>query len=53
VLEFERGGGLRCVLNLGPDPVPLDGEPLLASVPLEGGALPVDAAAWLPPRSAG
>ena len=47
VLEFERGGGLRCVLNLGPDPVPLPGQPLLASVRVEGGALPADAAAWL------
>jgi alpha-glucosidase len=47
VLDFERGGRLRCVVNLGPALVPLPGEPLLASVPLEDGALPADAAAWV------
>jgi alpha-glucosidase len=49
VLEFERGAGLRCVVNLGADAVPLgpDGRVLLASVELDGRNLPGDAAVWL------
>ena len=49
VLDFERGGGLRCVVNLGPDDVSLDPgwEVLLTSVPIQGRLLPADAAAWL------
>jgi alpha-glucosidase len=48
VLDFQRGTGLRCVLNLSPAPVPIDSSRvLLSSVPLEGEELPPDAAAWL------
>ncbi|MEO3871759.1 glycoside hydrolase family 13 protein [Nonomuraea sp. B12E4] len=48
VLAFTRDSGLTCVTNLGPEPVPLPaGEVLLASGPLEGGALPSDTTAWL------
>ncbi|WP_194819015.1 glycoside hydrolase family 13 protein [Nocardia sp. XZ_19_385] len=47
-LQFRRPGGLICVLNTSPDPIPLPaGEFLLASVPLELGHLPTNAAAWL------
>lgn len=50
VLDFERGQGVRCVVNFSGDPVVLDGDAvLLSSVPLERGALPRDAAAWLRP----
>ena len=49
VLDFARGRGLRCVVNLGAAAVPLppDADVLLASVPLDGAALPPDAAVWL------
>jgi alpha-glucosidase len=49
VVEFERGGGLRCVVNLGADAVPLGpgGRVLLASVELDGRNLPRDAAVWV------
>ncbi len=48
VLDFDRGDGLRCVVNLGRDDVVLDAghRLLLASVPLDGTRLPRDAAAW-------
>jgi alpha-glucosidase len=49
VLDFRRDGGLRCLVNIGPDPLPVPagaGEPVLASAPLVDGALAVDAAAW-------
>ncbi|GAB2675917.1 glycoside hydrolase family 13 protein [Nocardia goodfellowii] len=47
-LEFRRPGGLICVVNTSPDPIPLPpGEFLLASMPLASGRLPADAAAWL------
>jgi alpha-glucosidase len=43
-----KGGGLICALNTSPAPVPVPpGEVLLASVPLEEGLLPPDAAVWL------
>ncbi|NGN69990.1 glycoside hydrolase family 13 protein [Streptomyces sp. A7024] len=45
-LDFSRDG-LRCVVNLGPEPVALDGPALLASTPAAD-TLPPDAAAWLP-----
>lgn len=46
VLAFARGD-VVCTLNAGPGPVPLPpGELLLGSVPLDGGDLPQDAAAW-------
>jgi alpha-glucosidase len=48
VLHFDRGPGFRCVVNLSGEPLPLDGaRVLLASEPVEDGALPHDAAAWL------
>ena len=51
VLDFERSPELRCVVNLGPDAVPLPpgATVLLTSSPLEDGALPSDAAVWLGP----
>ena len=50
VLDFVRGDVLRCVVNLSNQPVRLDGAAvLISSIPLEGGALPADAAAWLSP----
>jgi alpha-glucosidase len=49
VLAFTRGASFACVVNLGADAteLPAHAELLLASVPLEGGRLPRDAAAWL------
>jgi alpha-glucosidase len=48
VLAFQRGGGVRCVVNMGNDPVDLPaGEILLASSPVDGSALPGDTAVWL------
>ena len=49
VLDFDRGAGLRCVVNLGAAavPVPADSRVLLASAPLDGRDLPPDAAVWL------
>jgi alpha-glucosidase len=49
LLDFDRGSGLRCVVNLGAAavPVPADGRVLLASAPLDGRDLPPDAAVWL------
>ncbi|MFD7921923.1 alpha-amylase family glycosyl hydrolase [Streptomyces sp. NPDC059740] len=51
VLAFRRGE-LTCVVNLGPEAVPLaplprSGPPLLSSGPLDGDALPPDTAVWL------
>jgi alpha-glucosidase len=49
VLDFERGGGARCVVNFGGRPVPLPsgyGDPVLLSGPLQDGQLPTDTAAW-------
>jgi alpha-glucosidase len=48
VLAFRRPGGLVCLVNLSSAPVPLpEGEVLLCSADVAGGALPVDAAVWL------
>jgi alpha-glucosidase len=47
-LAFRRPGGLVCLVNLSPEPVPLpEGRVLLASTDVRGGSLPVDAAVWL------
>lgn len=47
-LIFTRRGGLTCALNAGERRMPLpDGEVILASGPLAGGAVPPNAAAWL------
>jgi alpha-glucosidase len=49
VLDLERGSGLRCVVNLGPDAVPLGpgDRVLLASAELDGRSLSGDNAVWL------
>jgi alpha-glucosidase len=48
VLVFDRDPGFACVVNLSASAVPVDGEVLLASGPLDGdGALPPDTTAWL------
>ena len=54
VLDFERGNALRCVVNIGEQPVELgDDEVLLSSIALVDGRLPVDAAAWIRPGGRG
>jgi alpha-glucosidase len=49
VLYFGRSGGFTCVVNLGPEPIPLPEHDhlLLASSDVTDGSLPSDAAAWL------
>jgi len=48
VVAFGHDGGLRCVVNFGPEPVELPSGPvLLASAELSDGRLPTDTAAWL------
>jgi alpha-glucosidase len=48
VLVFRRPGGLVCLVNLSDAAVPLpEGQVLLASEPVDGGQVPVDAAVWL------
>jgi alpha-glucosidase len=49
VIAFRRGHELASVTNLsgGPVDLPPSEEILLASAPVEGGHLPVDATAWL------
>ncbi|WP_207205328.1 glycoside hydrolase family 13 protein [Microbacterium protaetiae] len=49
VLAFRRGGTFACVVNTGDEPVSLPAHDtvLLTSVPLDGGMLPGDAAAWI------
>jgi len=51
VLAFGRGPGshLACVVNLSGAPVglPVEGEVVLASGPLDGNCLPADTAVWL------
>ena len=51
VLAFDRGHGLRCVVNLGSRPVQLadHGAVLLASAAGVTDVLPVDTAAWMTP----
>jgi alpha-glucosidase len=48
VLDFTGRGGIRCVANLGDVavPLPVPGEPLLASGSLVDGQLPPDTAVW-------
>ncbi|MDH2426160.1 glycoside hydrolase family 13 protein [Sphaerisporangium sp. TRM90804] len=55
VLAFDRGAGLRCVVNLSPAPCPLPAgrRVLLSSGPVAAGVLPSDTAAWLAPAPAG
>jgi alpha-glucosidase len=49
VLDFRRGDGFRCLVNIGGGPVDPGPEwqVLLASMPLIDGAVPHDAAVWL------
>jgi alpha-glucosidase len=49
VLAFARGDCFACIVNFGPDPVelPPGSTVLIASNPLEGGALPHDTTVWL------
>jgi alpha-glucosidase len=49
VLFFERGPGVCCAVNLGERPwtPPAGARVLLSSAPLDGEAIPGDAAAWL------
>ncbi len=50
VVGYRRGNGLMCVVNMAPEPLDLPaGEVVLSSVPVEGGTLDPDAAAWLRP----
>jgi alpha-glucosidase len=46
---FARGPDFVCIANISSVPVALPAHDavVLASAPLEGGRLPVDAAAWL------
>jgi alpha-glucosidase len=52
VLDFDRGAGVRCVVNLGPGDVTLDTDwrVLLTSTPVQAGVLPPDTTAWLRAR---
>jgi alpha-glucosidase len=54
VLAFARGERFACLVNFGPDPVPLPPgrDTLIASNELEGGAVPQDTAVWLQVRQA-
>lgn len=48
VIAFARGDSFACVVNFGPEPVPLPpGDVLIASSELEGGAVPHDTTVWL------
>ena len=49
VLEFDRGDGFTCVVNISGSPVPIDAARpvLLASADPQAGVLPSDAAVWL------
>jgi alpha-glucosidase len=48
VIAFARDAGFVCVVNFGPEPVPLPpGDVLIASGELEGGAVPEDTTVWL------
>ncbi|MDT0465145.1 glycoside hydrolase family 13 protein [Streptomyces sp. DSM 41699] len=46
---FERGPGLRCVVNFGAQPLSLDddAEVLLSSAPVDGRSVPQDTAVWM------
>jgi alpha-glucosidase len=53
VLDVERADGVRCIVNLSPDPVAVDTdvEVLVASRPLGGADLPPDTAVWVRPAA--
>ncbi len=46
-LMFRRGSGICCLVNFGSEPVPVRGEILLSSQPVENGHLPGNASVWL------
>jgi alpha-glucosidase len=46
VLHFERGDGVRCLVNLGSSPVDVPGSVLISSVPTASGSLAGDASCW-------
>ena len=52
VVDFDRGAGVRCVVNLAAEPYDLGPEVnvLMSSIPLTDGKLPTDAAVWLGPK---
>lgn len=45
-LHFERGDGVRCLVNLGTSPIDVAGEIVVSSVPVAQAQLPADAACW-------
>lgn len=49
VLDFDRGPGVRCLVNVSGAPIELDPKTrvLLSSEPLEDAVLPTDTAAWI------
>jgi alpha-glucosidase len=48
VIAFRRGDSFVCVVNFGPEHVPLPpGDVLIASSELEGGVVPHDTTVWL------
>jgi alpha-glucosidase len=48
IVAFTRGPRFTCVVNTGAEPIRLPaGDVALSSVPVEGGLLPADAAAWV------
>ncbi|MEM9203774.1 MAG: glycoside hydrolase family 13 protein [Actinomycetota bacterium] len=50
VLAYERGSGVRCVANMGTEPIAMpDGELLLSSQPGLTDTLPANSAVWLKP----
>ncbi len=49
VLHFERGDGVRCLVNLGEAPVAVPGRVLIASDPAYDGELQADTACWYLP----
>ena len=44
---YERGSGVRCIVNMGDEPVAISGELLVASEPGTTTSLAPDAAVWL------
>jgi alpha-glucosidase len=46
VLHFERGDGVRCMVNFGSTSIDVTGDVLLSSLPLTPEGLPGDAACW-------
>lgn len=53
VLHFERGPGIRCLVNFGTKPIAVPGDVLLASQQLITDWLPTDSACWYAPTAQG